>query len=104
MRRRRRFASEPEDDGYVGYHQGKATIGFVEWNSREHLRGFDELHPRLREAINYATSPEEGALPVAVLIGMDETGKPGPWADAARYGDVFWQMMDEEISKIRGKV
>lgn len=97
--RRRSVLPPIEDDGLVGYHQGTASPEYVEWNSRHHMAGFDDLHPRLRRAINEAETPEEGALPVIALVGENELGETGPWALAHRHGDAYWQMLDSAVTQ-----
>lgn len=59
---------EPEDDGLVGYRGGAYSAWFVEENSRVHMDGFDGLPSKLRDAINYAPTPETGALPTRDLV------------------------------------
>lgn len=71
IRRRRRRGPPPEplpDDGLVSYHGGLYEPGFVEFNSDVHMDGFDELPKAIRDAINYAPTPEEGARPTRMLV------------------------------------
>lgn len=40
---------------------------WVEWNAAVHMQGFDDLPKALRDRINYAESPQEGARPALDL-------------------------------------
>ena len=60
---------EPED-GLQSYHGGLYPPEFIERNSRAHMSGFDILPKSIRDQINYAETPELGALPTQQLAPL----------------------------------
>jgi hypothetical protein len=75
MRRRNRRLPEIEDDGLVGFRTGPEHPEVVQINSVWIMEGFDELPKALRDAINYAPTPELGAKATYQLMASD-----GPYA------------------------
>lgn len=68
--RRRRVEPRP-DDGLIGFRQNtRVPAEIVEMNSRLIMADFDELPRQLRNLINYAETPEEGAQPVRECLSV----------------------------------
>lgn len=59
---------ESEDDGNVMIRGHLVPPYWAEWNAQQHMDGFDELPKKLRDQINYADTPEEGARPTKELV------------------------------------
>jgi hypothetical protein len=63
----------PDDDGKVVIRGHLVDVSFAEWNAQYHMEGFDELPKAARDRINYAPTPEEGALPTRDLLSAERT-------------------------------
>lgn len=88
LRRRVRPLPPIEDDGPILIQGHIVTPEWMRWNAEQHLTGFDDLPKTLRDKINYAETPERGALPTRVLVGrggpFDREDKQQEAEDKAR--------------------
>jgi hypothetical protein len=77
MRRNRRRIELPPDDGAVRLGGDLVDPERAAFNARYHMAGFDDLPKWIRDKINYAETPEAGALPTCDLAGNGRLYDPG---------------------------
>lgn len=92
---RKRRADPAPDDGLVGFRCGPVEPWVVEANSHAHMAGFDTLPRSVRDAINYAETPEEGALPA-----RDLAGPGGPFFQMVNEAPIVELMVEQEIKRM----